>query len=233
MIELPEYRLPCAKHTIFCVREKTEEYLAKAGTTIVLSSVLLWFLLHTGFSGFVSDISCSFAASARPFACASFFPGRSGRLADSRRPAVGAFCQGGRSVQFFSSLRNSERQFGRRHGMALFKPFCFWLWTCKRLCPDGILPSLHALLRGCVCGEDRNGRWEMDCLHGGISAGACISGGVSCVPDWLPAVSWIEESGKTRQTVDIFSVHDIIQGHFKRSVKDERQNIGGYGCPGW
>ena len=64
MIELPEYRLPCAKHTIFCVREKTEEYLAKAGTTIVLSSVLLWFLLHTGFSGFVSDISCSFAASA-------------------------------------------------------------------------------------------------------------------------------------------------------------------------
>ena len=73
----------------------------------------------------------------------------------------------------------------------------------------------------------------MDCLHGGISAGACISGGVSCVPDWLPAVSWIEESGKTRQTVDIFSVHDIIQGHFKRSVKDERQNIGGYGCPGW
>lgn len=64
LIELPEYRLPCAKHTIFCVREKTEEYLAKAGTTIVLSSVLLWFLLHTGFSGFVSDISCSFAASA-------------------------------------------------------------------------------------------------------------------------------------------------------------------------
>ena len=129
----------------------------------------------------------------------------------SRRPAVGAFCQGGRSVQFFSSLRNSERQFGRRHGTALFKPFCFWLWTCKRLCPDGILPSLHALLRGCVCGEDRNGRWEMDCLHGGISAGACISGGVSCVPDWLPAVSWIEESGKTRQTVDIFSVHDIMR----------------------
>lgn len=64
LMELPEYRFPSVKHAALCVREKTEEYLVKAGTTIFLSSVLLWFFIHTGSSGFVSDISCSFAASA-------------------------------------------------------------------------------------------------------------------------------------------------------------------------
>lgn len=63
-LELPEYRMPSLKHVVFCVWDKAEEYLAKAGTTILLSSVLLWFCLHMGPSGPVSDISCSFAASA-------------------------------------------------------------------------------------------------------------------------------------------------------------------------
>lgn len=64
LLELPEYRFPSVGNTVLCVWEKTEEYLVKAGTTICLSSVLLWFLLHAGPSGAVSDISDSFAASA-------------------------------------------------------------------------------------------------------------------------------------------------------------------------
>lgn len=64
LMELPEYRFPSVRNVGLCVEEKAGEYLAKAGTTIFLSSVFLWFLLHTGPSGFVSDISCSLAAAA-------------------------------------------------------------------------------------------------------------------------------------------------------------------------
>ena len=64
LLELPEYRMPSVTCAALCVWDKTEEYLAKAGTTILLSSVFLWFLVHTGPSGLVSDIGSSFAASA-------------------------------------------------------------------------------------------------------------------------------------------------------------------------
>ncbi|MBQ8509751.1 MAG: ferrous iron transport protein B [Clostridia bacterium] len=62
LIELPEYKTPNA-HTIFIyVWEKVRDYLTKAGTTIFLASILLWFLLNFGAGGLVEDMSDSFAA---------------------------------------------------------------------------------------------------------------------------------------------------------------------------
>ncbi len=62
MIELPEYKTP-NPHTIFIyVWEKVKDYLTKAGTTIFLASIVLWFLLNFGTHGLVSDMSESFAA---------------------------------------------------------------------------------------------------------------------------------------------------------------------------
>ena len=65
LIELPEYKTPNA-HTIFIyVWEKVKDYLTKAGTTIFLASIVLWFLLNLGPNGLVSDDpSGSFAAAA-------------------------------------------------------------------------------------------------------------------------------------------------------------------------
>lgn len=63
LIELPEYKTPNA-HTVFIyVWEKIKDYLTKAGTTIFLASILLWFLLNFGIGGLVEDMSESFAAS--------------------------------------------------------------------------------------------------------------------------------------------------------------------------
>ena len=51
LIELPEYKTPNA-HTIFIyVWEKVKDYLTKAGTTIFLASIVLWFLLNFGTHG--------------------------------------------------------------------------------------------------------------------------------------------------------------------------------------
>ena len=42
---------------------KVRDYLGKAGTTIFLASIVIWFILNFGFSGQVTDMSQSFAAS--------------------------------------------------------------------------------------------------------------------------------------------------------------------------
>ena len=44
------------------VWDKVKDYLTKAGTTIFVASIILWFVLNTGTSGFVADVSESFAA---------------------------------------------------------------------------------------------------------------------------------------------------------------------------
>ncbi len=62
LIELPEYKTPNARTVAIYVWDKVKDYLTKAGTTIFLASIILWFVLNMGTSGFVSNVSESFAA---------------------------------------------------------------------------------------------------------------------------------------------------------------------------
>lgn len=62
LIELPEYKTPNLRTVSIYVWEKVKDYLTKAGTTIFLASIVLWFVLNAGPGGFVSDVSQSFAA---------------------------------------------------------------------------------------------------------------------------------------------------------------------------
>lgn len=64
LIELPQYRMPSVRNVSIYVGDKIGDYLCKAGTTIFIASILLWFLLNTGVTGFVTDVSKSFAAMA-------------------------------------------------------------------------------------------------------------------------------------------------------------------------
>ena len=68
LIELPEYKTPNA-HTIFIyVWEKVKDYLTKAGTTIFVASIIVWFVLNFGPSGMVGEnVSDSFGASIGKF----------------------------------------------------------------------------------------------------------------------------------------------------------------------
>ncbi|MGB4388311.1 MAG: ferrous iron transport protein B [Caldicoprobacterales bacterium] len=63
LIELPEYKTPNAHSIFIYVWENVKAYLTKAGTTIFLASVVLWFILRFGTGGFVEDMSQSFGAS--------------------------------------------------------------------------------------------------------------------------------------------------------------------------
>lgn len=62
LIELPEYKSPNVHTILIYVWEKVKEYLTKAGTTIFLASVIIWFLLNFGPTGMVKDMSQSFGA---------------------------------------------------------------------------------------------------------------------------------------------------------------------------
>ena len=62
LIELPEYKLP-DMHTVgIYMWEKGKSYLEKAGTTIFVATILIWFLLNFGPSGYTTDAGESFGA---------------------------------------------------------------------------------------------------------------------------------------------------------------------------
>ena len=62
LIELPEYKTPNARTIAVYVWEKVKDYLTKAGTTIFIASIIIWFLLNFGVHGMVEEVSDSFGA---------------------------------------------------------------------------------------------------------------------------------------------------------------------------
>lgn len=62
LIELPEYKTPNKRTILIYVWDKVKDYLTKAGTTIFIASIVIWFILNFGASGMVDDMSHSFGA---------------------------------------------------------------------------------------------------------------------------------------------------------------------------
>ena len=60
LIELPEYKTPNMRTIGVYVWEKVKDYLTKAGTTIFVASIVLWFLLNFNFHGLTTDVAQSF-----------------------------------------------------------------------------------------------------------------------------------------------------------------------------
>ncbi len=62
LIELPEYKRPNGRTIRIYVWNKLKDYLSKAGTTIFLASIVIWFLLNFGWEGMVENPADSFGA---------------------------------------------------------------------------------------------------------------------------------------------------------------------------
>lgn len=52
LIELPEYKRPSSRTIIIYVWEKVKDYLSRAGTIIFAASIIMWFILNFGPSGY-------------------------------------------------------------------------------------------------------------------------------------------------------------------------------------
>ena len=61
LIELPEYKRPSSRTVLISVKEKVKDYLSRAGTIIFAASILMWFILNFGPSGY-GDMADSFGA---------------------------------------------------------------------------------------------------------------------------------------------------------------------------
>ena len=74
LIELPDYKRP-SWHTVYIyVSEKVKDYLSKAGTTIFVASVIMWFLLNFSLSGYTSEMTESLGADIGRFITPIFAP---------------------------------------------------------------------------------------------------------------------------------------------------------------
>ena len=62
LIELPEYKRPNGRTIWIYVWNKLKDYLTKAGTTIFIASIVIWFVLNFGVAGMVEDPANSFGA---------------------------------------------------------------------------------------------------------------------------------------------------------------------------
>ncbi len=62
LIELPEYKLPNGRTIRIYVWNKLKDYISKAGTTIFIASIIIWFISNFGISGMVDNTGDSFGA---------------------------------------------------------------------------------------------------------------------------------------------------------------------------
>lgn len=62
LIEMPEFKTPNVHTIAIYVWEKVKDYLTKAGTTIFIASVVVWFIMNFGPSGMVTNMKDSFGA---------------------------------------------------------------------------------------------------------------------------------------------------------------------------
>ncbi len=67
LIELPEYKRPNPRTIRIYVWNKLKDYLSKAGTTIFIASIIIWFILNFGTGGMVEDPADSFGAAVGRF----------------------------------------------------------------------------------------------------------------------------------------------------------------------
>lgn len=62
LIELPDYKMPDSRTVAIYVWEKIKDYLEKAGTTIFVATLIIWFLLNFGPNGYSPDMETGFGA---------------------------------------------------------------------------------------------------------------------------------------------------------------------------
>lgn len=110
LMELPEYRWPDLGTVVSCAWERVRDYLEKAGTTIFLASLVLWFFPHLGPQGAAWDVSESFAAVLGRGLAPVLVPARPGSLADGSGAAHRTFGKRGGGIQLLYSLRSREQR---------------------------------------------------------------------------------------------------------------------------
>ena len=174
LIELPEYKAPSARTIAIYVWEKVKDYLTKAGTTIFVASILMWFILNgSKFRGIHRKGSGAFLCAGRPWI-----------LADCRGSDRGNFSKRSSSIQLCCIVWGIKHQFTCRNECDGIHSGRHGLRTAECFLPDGILSLVYPMC--CDTGYDQKGSRKLEVygLCGGISAGGRMGRDVFHLPDW-------------------------------------------------
>ena len=116
MIELPEYKRPNARTIRTYVWNKLKDYLTKAGTTIFVASIIIWFILNFGIHGMVSDPAEARRGAGKDFgACPAAC--RPGAVADSGCTDFRYFRKRSGGFLLLRPVWRLQCEFGSRYGL--------------------------------------------------------------------------------------------------------------------
>ena len=170
------------------VWEKIKDYLTKAGTTIFLASIILWFVMNVGPAGFISDVADSFAAKFGQILVPVLKPVGLGswQIAVALISGISAKEVVVSSMSVLYGIGNINSAAGMAELSGILGGT--GIHSSERLCAHGILPSLYTVYCDDRDDQERNTVLEMDIGDGHVPACACLVGGISCIPDRKPPV---------------------------------------------
>ena len=183
LIELPEYKAPSARTVEIYVWEKVKDFVTKAGTTIFVASVIMWFILNFGPGGYTTDMENSFGAVLGKFIVPFFIPLGLGYwqiamaliAGISAKEVVVTSC----AVLFGISNVNSQAGMDSLHKMRC--RYGFWRSEC--LLSDDLLPAVYSLCSHPRYDQKGDGRLEMGSEGSSVSAWNRLGSDTSGISD--------------------------------------------------
>ena len=161
--------------------EKVKDYLTKAGTTIFLASIVIWFLLNFGSTGMVTDVSQSFRGCHRTLDGTYYGSGGLGHWQlgvalisgiSAKEVVVSSFC-----VLFGINSVNSAQ------GMQTLAANLAHGFAQKCVCHDAVLSAAHHLC-GNHCNDPKGDLFhQMDGWRCDLSVGICLDRSHAVFPD--------------------------------------------------
>ena len=194
LIELPDYKVPNPRTIRIYVWEKVKDYLTKAGTTIFVASIVIWFILNYNFQGMTSDVTTSFGAMIGKVLAPVLVPAGTGRMADRGGPDLRTFCERSGNFQLLRTLRREQHQFTGRNGNSFRRSGSHWFRTAERLCTDGVLSAVYSLCGNSCHHQEGDPFYVLDTENGGIPAASGLCGGCAGIPDRKSFISKQKEN---------------------------------------
>lgn len=186
VMELPAYHLPTVGSVLRSMWERGSSFIKKAGTIILLSTIVIWFLSNFGFTengfGMVDDLSNGLLANVGSAVAWIFSPLGWGNW----QSAVGSGDRSGGKRKRCSNFRSALwlcGSSGKRCGILGHTGNI--LHTGSGLQLPGIQPAVRTLLRGNRCHQTGNEQRKMDMVRHWVSDNFCLPGCVLCISDRL------------------------------------------------
>ena len=145
LMELPEYKMPNARTIALYVWEKVKDYLSKAGTTIFVASIVIWFILNFGVHGMVTEVKDSFGAVLGQWLEPVLAPAGLGLWQIGSALIAGLSAKEVVVLQYDRAFWHCEHQLCSRHGTDERSAGFLWIRSVKCLRADGVLPFIYAV----------------------------------------------------------------------------------------